>query len=150
MALLQQKDEETLRNLFAKELKDPVKLSYFTQHQSPLTVPGHECQYCQEQRQILEELTALSGQLELEVHDFVSEEELAKQHGIQQIPAVELTGKGKGRMRFIGITAGYEFSTLVEDIIDQSKGVTKLSQATRDALASLKKPVHIQVFVTPT
>jgi len=46
--------------------------------------------------------------------------------------------------------SGYEFSTLIEDIIDLGTGTIPLAPATKDALAQLAEPVHIQVFVTPS
>jgi len=39
---------------------------------------------------------------------------------------------------------------LLEDIVDVSRGESGLSEASKKALAGLTKPVHIQVFVTPT
>jgi len=53
-------------------------------------------------------------------------------------------------VRYFGIPAGYEFSTLVEDLIDVSKGTTRLSEKTREILATVDQDLHIQVFVTPT
>ena len=53
-------------------------------------------------------------------------------------------------MRYFGIPAGYEFSTLVEDLIDVYKCTTNLSDKTREALATVDQDLHIQVFVTPT
>ena len=53
-------------------------------------------------------------------------------------------------VRFLGEPAGYEFSTLVADIVDVSRGRTSLAPATLDAVRAVDTPVHIQVFVTPT
>ena len=55
-----------------------------------------------------------------------------------------------GRVRFFGMPSGYEFASLVEAIVDTSRGRTRLSDATRAALAALRAPLHFQVFVTPT
>lgn len=150
MALIGEKDQEYLRQHFAKELTGDVRIIHFTQHQSTLTVPGQECQYCLETRQIMEELAALSDKVHLELHDFVADDELAKQYGIDKIPATVLTGAAKGSVRYFGIPSGYEFSSLVEDLVDVSTGKTNLSAATREALAKLAEPVNIQVFATPT
>ena len=57
---------------------------------------------------------------------------------------------GAGLVRFFGLPSGYEFTTLIEDLVDLSKGSTRLSDATRQAVAELPAPVHLQVFVTPT
>jgi hypothetical protein len=55
-----------------------------------------------------------------------------------------------GRVRFFGLPSGYEFMTLIEDVVDVSRASTRLSAATLQAVADLPAPVHLQVFVTPT
>jgi len=49
-----------------------------------------------------------------------------------------------------GLPSGYEFGTLVEAILDVSSGDSGLSEPTRTALKEIAKPVHVQVFSTPT
>ena len=53
-------------------------------------------------------------------------------------------------MRFFGLPSGYEFASLIEDIIDVGAGSSDLPADTVEALRGLQKDVHIQVFVTPT
>jgi len=84
------------------------------------------------------------------VHDFYTEREQAAEEGISEIPAIVLEGENKGKVRFIGVPAGYEFATLIEDLIDVSRGTTELEQHSRETLDALTEPVHIKVFVTPT
>jgi len=115
-----------------------------------LIIPGHECSSCKETRELLEELTQTSDKLHLTVKDFVRDEQEAQGLGITRIPAFILQGHTKGAVRYFGIPAGYEFSTLVEDLIDVSKGTTRLSEKTREILATVDQDLHIQVFVTPT
>ena len=73
-----------------------------------------------------------------------------------QPPAAETRGAQDGRdhggglVRFFGLPSGYEFATLMDDLVDVSRGRTLLSDATRQALAALPGPLHLQVFVTPT
>lgn len=150
MPLISDSDQQYLKDLFQKELQDPVSITYFTQHDSPLTVPGHECEYCQETRELWETLAGLSDKISLEVHDLVRDAELAKTHGVDKIPASILSGHSQGKLRFFGIPSGYEFATLVEDIMDLSKGITRLSPATREVLKTISQDIHMQVFVTPT
>lgn len=52
-------------------------------------------------------------------------------------------------VRFVGLPGGYEFSTLMADIVDVSRGRTSLSAATVEAVQAIQTPVHLQVFVTP-
>ena len=62
-----------------------------------------------------------------------------------------MRGKDGGeRARFFGIPAGYEFTTLLEDILDVGGAAPPLERKTIDALAQLEEDIHIQVFVTPT
>ena len=67
------------------------------------------------------------------------------------VPALVLRGPTEaGLVRFFGLPAGYEFSTLIADIVDVSKNNIQLSERTQTELANLTEDVHIQVFVTPT
>ena len=150
MALISPEDQETLKTLFAQELDQDVNITYFTQRESVLIVPGQECAYCKETREILDEVTDLSDKLHLTVKDFVRDEQEAQNLGITRIPAFVIEGQSKGRVRYFGIPAGYEFSSLIEDLIDVSKGQTNLSEKTREVLSQVDQDVHIQVFVTPT
>ncbi len=59
-------------------------------------------------------------------------------------------GKKDCGIRFFGAPAGYEFSTLVEDIIAVGTGTLPISEASKEELAKLSKSAHIQVFVTPS
>ncbi|MCX7845435.1 MAG: thioredoxin family protein [Dictyoglomaceae bacterium] len=154
MALLKDEDRKYLENVFKENLKDKIKIILFSEKSagSKLYVPGRiECPYCQQTREILEEVVGLSELLELEVHDFLAEEFLAKKYGVDKIPAILFQKNDEVlNLRFFGIPSGYEFSTLIEDIIDISRGETHLSEKTKNFLKGLTKPVHIQVFVTPT
>ncbi|MBE3576361.1 MAG: thioredoxin family protein [Limnochordales bacterium] len=154
MPLLREQDRQAVRTRL-QELVGPVKLLLFVQKPSPLIIPGEErsrCQYCREMQQLLEEVVELSPQLSLEVVDWKVDPERARQYAIDKVPALVLL-KGDGtdtRIRFFGIPSGYEFSTLIEDILDVARGAGRLQEATRDFLRSLQQPLHLQVFVTPT
>ena len=150
MAMISPEDRQTLQTLFMKELQDDVNITYFTQRESVLIIPGQECTYCKDTRELLEELAGISEKLHVTVKDFVRDEQEAQNLGITRIPAFILQGHTKGAVRYFGVPAGYEFSTLIEDLIDVSKGTTNLSEKTRQALATIDQDVYIQVFVTPT
>jgi alkyl hydroperoxide reductase subunit AhpF len=71
--------------------------------------------------------------------------------GIRRTPGVAVMGQDKDYgVRFYGLPSGYEFGTLIDAILDVSAGVSQLQDATKQALAGLKSPVHLQVFSTPT
>lgn len=150
MPLLSDEDQKYLKEHFQKNLTGDVKLVFFTQKTSLLPIPGQECQECKDTRQILEEVAALSDMIHLEVYDFVAHGEIARAQGVDKIPATVFVGANKGQLRYFGIPSGYEFPTLIEDIIYAARGQTDLSARTRKALAKVNQPLHIQVFATPT
>ncbi|HSQ16551.1 MAG TPA: glutaredoxin, partial [Anaerolineales bacterium] len=53
-------------------------------------------------------------------------------------------------IRYAGIPSGYEFSSLIQSLVLVSGRDSGLAPETRQALADLKQPVLLQVFVTPT
>ncbi len=150
MPMIREKDRQTLRDLFAQKLTDDVTILYFSQHESVLIVPGLECASCKETRELLEEVADLSDHIKLVVKDFVTDREEAERMGIERIPATILQGKNKGNVRYFGIPAGYEFATLVEDLVDVATGQVEVSEKTTEALSHVDQDLHIQVFVTPT
>jgi len=155
MELLNQDVRDATRQKFEAELSGPVTIHFFTQEPSLLItserLAGQECLFCRETRQLLTEVAALSDKIALQVHDFKAEKTEADAMGVDKIPAAVITGSGPATgVRFYGIPSGYEYMSLVEAIIDASKGVSGLSETTKAALKELKKDVRIQVFVTPT
>lgn len=150
MTFISPQDQQTLRTLFSQELQNDVTLLYFTQLESVMQVRGQECTICKDTRELLEEVTGLSEKIHLTVKDFVQDEPEAQRLGVTHIPATILQGSAKGAVRFFGVPAGYEFSTLIEDILDISKGTTKLHSTTQEAVSKIDQDLHIQVFVTPT
>ncbi len=150
MSLIPARETQMLRDHFAKHLTAPVTIELFTQRESRIVLPVQECMTCKETRELLTEVAALSPLIQLEVHDFVAEEALARARGIDRIPSFTLRGAAKGHVRYLGIPSGYEFTSLIEDIVDVSRGTTSLAPKTKEALAGLTGDVQIKVFVTPT
>ncbi len=146
-ALLSEEDRKYLVDLFEKELKGEVKILFFGSKKK------EECEYCELTEQILQELAETSNKITIENHDFDDEEALAKQYNVEMVPAIlMLDANGKDmRIRFYGIPSGYEFSSLIEDVIATSKnGAVELSKDTIEKLQDVKSPLKLQVFVTPT
>ena len=152
MALLSERDRRKLEEIFHSRLVNPVKLVLFTQRQSLIWTPWSQpCQFCKEAEQLVRELAQISPLIEAEVHDIDSESGLAEQYGVDKVPALIVTdGSGRANIRYFGIPAGLEFTALIEDILSVSRGKTNLSEEVRAKIRSIDKPVHIQVFVTPT
>jgi len=142
MALLSDSDSQFLRDHFAKSLVKPVSLVFFTQ-----TIA---CQFCKETGEILSEVAGLSDLITVETYNFVTDKEKAESYGVDKIPATLVLSDTDYGLRFYGIPSGYEFTSLIEDIVDVSRGEAELTDDTRAILAKITEPVHLQVFVTPT
>lgn len=141
MAFLQEKDKEYIRKLFS-ELQDDVKIINFSQE--------IECQYCPETRQILEELVELSDKISLELYNFMTNKDMVEKYHVDKIPATILAGDQDYGIRYYGIPSGYEFSTVLEGVIDVSKRDSGLNKESRMVLKQIDSPLRLQVFVTPT
>jgi len=142
MSLLPDDKKEQLRTEFKEKLVDPVHLIMFTQ--------DLECRFCSDTRILTQELATLSDKIDVDVYDFLADNQKAKEYGIDKIPAVAVIGKVDHGLRIYGIPYGYELQTLVEAIINVSRGTTDLTDKTKTILKDIKNPVHIQVFVTLT
>ena len=144
MALINDKDAKAVRERLAR-LPGPVTLAIFTQE--------FECEYCRQTRELAEEVASLSGgKVVTEVFDLVRDKAEADRMGIDKIPALAVLG-GKGEdhgIRFFGIPAGYEFSSLLESLDMVAKGDSGLAPGTRTKLKALTSSLNLQVFVTAT
>lgn len=98
----------------------------------------------------MQEVKELSEEISLQIYDFVKDENIIKQYGIDKIPATILLGDRDYGLRFYGIPAGYEFTSFIEDIMAVSRRDPGLSNEILSELAKIDKPVHIQVLVSPT
>jgi len=142
MGLIPEEHKQHLKEEFEKNLKDDVRIIVFTQET--------ECPLCRQARELAEEVGALSNKIKVEVYDFVKDSEEAKKYIIDKVPAIAVLGKKDYGIRFYGLAYGYEFRPFTESIINISRQATNLSEETKKKLASIEKPVHIQVFVSLT
>jgi glutaredoxin-like protein len=133
--------KEQVRETLA-DLENPVHLVLFTQ--------TLECMYCRENHQLIEDVASLSDLVDMTVYDFVDDKDKAEEYGVDKIPATVIMGEENYGIRFYGIPAGYEFTTLIHTIRMIGKAGSQLDEPTRQAIDALPAPVHLQVFVTPT
>jgi len=136
---LNEKDRNFLIQRFRNELVEPVKIILFTQNIN--------CEYCPETEQLLRELAETSEKIQLEVKNFVIDKLEVQKYKIDKVPAILV---GNERIRYFGIPAGYEFAALIEDIVEVSRKSSFLSTSSQEKIRSLKVPINIKVFVTPT
>ncbi len=144
VAYLKNDDIKAIKEMFQKDLKGDVNLMLFYDDKK------EACEYCNETRELLKELVSADSRIKLVEYDINKSQKEAKFLGIDKVPALIIGGSRVYNAIYFGIPAGYEFASLLEDIVDASKGITRLSNTTKERLKELKKPVDIKVFVTPT
>lgn len=131
------------------ELTHPVKLVVFSQ---TLEHPESE-----EVKRLVEELATLDDRLSVDSKNFILDKERAQELGVHHVPGLAILRAGQDGapdvdfgVRFFGLPMQYDFGVLIDGIIDVSKGESGLAPETVEALTALTKPVHLQVFTTPT
>ena len=139
--MLQERDRQAVRQRLA-DLAKPVRLVNFTQEL--------ECEFCRETRTLLEEVASLSDKVSLEVYNFQTDREQRDAFGIDKIPATVVMSENDVGIRFYGIPSGYEFASLLDTMLLVASGDSGLAPETRARLARHQKPLHLEVFVTPT
>ncbi len=141
MGMIPDEKRKELTSLFSA-LETPVTLVTVTQE--------FECRFCSETRGLMEETAGISDRISVRTLDFKADEAAVREYGIDKTPAVAVVGKRDYGIRFFGIPSGYEYASLVEDIVDVSRGRTGLPDEIKKRVAAVNAPVHIQVFVSPT
>jgi alkyl hydroperoxide reductase subunit AhpF len=129
------------------DLKNPVQLMFFGSK--------HDCPYCDDTRQLVEEVVATSDLLSFTVYDMEADGDLAAKYNVDKAPGLVIAAKEGEQItdfgvRLSGIPSGHEFTSLIQDIILVSNRDSGLNPQTRAFLKGLDKPILLQVFVTPT
>lgn len=143
MALLDSQVSSQVKDLF-QGLKDPVVLEWYR---------GPDANTAKTFEDLMNEVADLSDLIM--VQEGSEEPLLEPGHPGNETatgPIGELLDKDGHHtgIRFVGIPSGHEFGALLEAIKAVSTHTSGLSAAAEASLATLQKPVHIQVFTTPT
>ncbi len=133
---------DQIKDMF-NTIDSEVTLHMFTQKD--------HCLLCNETLDLVEQVTAQSDKVILDHCECDINSEKAQKWKIERHPAIVVEGKSKGLIRFYGIPSGYEFGSLIESIImsGTDKG-SDLDSALVEEIEAIDKPLHLQVFVTPT
>ena len=131
-----------IKDIFEKEFKEPVTVKLFSQ--------AIGCESCQTAEELLKELVEVVGEdrLKYELHTPVLEKEIAEKYGVDRIPTIVIEGDKDYGIRYIGLPAGLEFSTLIQGILQVSKRKPNLSDKTVELLKDIDIPIELMVFVT--
>ena len=147
-----------MKNLLNEDIRNQVREA-FNSLQEPVQVlffgSKEQCEYCDDTLKLVEEVTSLSDKLNLQVFDMEANAAVADRYNVSMTPGLVIAGEAEDGpidygIRYAGIPSGHEFSSLIQDLILVSGRDSGLNQQTRDFLAKLEEPVHLQVFVTPT
>lgn len=145
--LLPENIASQVREVF-QQLKNPVQVLLF--------VSPAQAETCEITRQLLEEVMDLSEYLSLSIHDLAAEPDLARLYQVEgKAPAIVIAAKEGVQItdygiRYLGVPSGHEFTTLIQDLILVSGRDSGLSPQVRNYIKGLSKPLHLEVFVTPT
>lgn len=144
--LLNQKIIQQVRDAFA-DLQQPVDLLFFGRK--------NDCDYCEDTLQLLREVVEISEKLSLQVYDLDDDAEVAEHYNVDKVPGLVLVARDGDTItdygiRYAGIPAGHEFSSLIFDLIRVSQRDSGLDTATREFLHGVQEPVNLMVFVTPS
>jgi alkyl hydroperoxide reductase subunit AhpF len=153
VAILTDADTAFLREKLAELLVRPVQLRLFTEPVSGLYVPGRQpCETCAETETLLQEVAALSDQIQLEVVDVSVHRDQAVRWQVAGVPTIAVGPAGTDAgVRFQGLPDGYEFTAFVETLASAGSEIGHgLAPETVEALAALPGEVDIKTFVTPT
>lgn len=136
-----------VRDVFDSQLKHPVEVLFFGQQ--------HDCDYCEDTRKLIGEVTALSSKFNLHAYDLDKDAEIALKYNVDKAPTLVLAGQNGAELvdygvRLSGIPSGHEFSSLIQSLILVSGRDSALTEKTRQVLKDLTQPVTLQVYVTPT
>ena len=143
MGLLSPQDETVLKEHLSAITK-PVSLLLFTQ-----AFGGPESGTIA--KTILDEIAALNDKITVVEKSFVLDTEDKAKYGVDKMPAIVILSDGDDtRMRMYGAPVGYEFVGLVEAIVVAGTGKIDLDPQTMAWIQAVDKPIHIQVFSTPT
>lgn len=158
MTILDERTSEQLRARFAERLVDPVELTLHTRPGTGrLVLPdGYGCATCDDARALAEAVVETApDKLVLNVID-VTREDLGNGASmtpppVPEVPLLAVGAPGRApRIRFQGLTAGYEFAAVVDAIERVSSGDHGLSEVSVEALGTLADDLEVLVFATPT
>ena len=130
-----------LKDIFSKELVHPVNLKLFSQ--------AIGCESCQITEELLKELAEVEPEkIKLNIYSPLVDKEISQAYQIERVPTIVIEGDKDYGIRYIGLPAGLEFTTLVQGIVQVSKREPKLSERTVELLKDISLPMEIMVFVT--
>jgi len=135
-----------LKELAQKEFKEPVSIKLFSQ--------AIGCESCQTAEELLKETVEIIGEavgqdkIKLDIYSPFTHKEETEKYGVDRVPTIVIEGDKDYGIRYIGLPAGLEFTTLINGIFHVSQRKPQLSEKTLELLQMVDIPIEIWVFVT--
>lgn len=139
-ALIGKEDAAEIGRHFRSRLVDEIGLLLFTSKRG--------CIYCTQTKQLLGEIASLSDRIRLEVLDRDEGSARADELEVEYAPTTVITGASGARLYYLGMPAGRQLRSLIEDVIDVSRGRTDMDEETRAIIGRVSSETVIKVFVT--
>jgi glutaredoxin-like protein len=155
MPLLGDEDTTYLREQFAALASD-VAITVVTRERSRIVLPGAAPDdegedASAEIKQIVAEVAATSPRIKVTELDAGADAERAAALAGPHTPAIVFSGPSvKGKLRYYGLPAGYEMSTLIATLMDIGSNEAMVPAEIAAELGALATDVHVMVFVTPS
>jgi Thioredoxin domain len=143
-------DLNRLRTRFERELKNRIRVDFFTLKPTEVAIPGRECLHCDDIQSMLEDLAVVSPRISLTLHDIETDIAIAQKLAVDKIPAIVVRGQTNRPLRFFGSPSDNQFPVFVETLIAAATGIVELEPETERSLRKLRSDVSLQVLVTPT
>jgi glutaredoxin-like protein len=141
MPMLAEPVRKRAAEILAK-VANPVRLVLFTQES--------DCQFCKDALSLAQEFGSLTDKVSVEVFDLQKDAAKAAEYHVDKVPAFVVAGEKDYGIRYYGVPAGFEFTTLLtlaELVGSRDSGLKPESKA---KLSSLTSSADIQMFVTLT
>jgi len=138
--MLNEKDITYVKDLFGGKLKGEVNLELFIEPDST---------YSKNTLELLRDLEKVDSRIKLSIIDVSKNAQKRHDRGVDKAPALLISPEKGYLIYYFGMPSGYQFAALLDDIVDASNGMDRLSDITREQLRGVSKPVDIKVFVDP-
>ncbi len=150
-AVIPLKEQELLKQRFARELQSRVRVDFFGQKAANVYVPGRidRSAVCADVAKLLHELAALNLRIGLTVHDIDDDAAGAEALGVERVPAIVLRGQTNRAVRYFGNPRMKQFLAFVEALLMVAHGKPNLQPETAKTLRKVRSDVTLKVFVTP-
>jgi alkyl hydroperoxide reductase subunit AhpF len=133
-SLLNKDIVQQVREIFHK-LQHPVHILFFEQKA--------KCGYCNETRQLVEEVVAISDKLSMNLYDLDANRDVAQKFNVDKVPVIVVSAKNGDQIidlgiRYAGVPSGHEFTSFIQGILLVATRDSGLNEQTRTFLSKLE------------